>query len=350
MSAELDINNISNNPEDWMKAFQQMEAEAASPANADKEEKQDPKTDETQEKKPDATDESAKQGNDKKPDDDQEGVDKQEPEPEGVATKDGKHVIPYSVLKSERDKASRAESLLKESQQKVADLEAKLQTNTSGTNNGESVRAGDQNQATEELSAEDLEALKEDFPTVYKAYQAAMARTAQLESKLTPVEQSVKDIEQESRNAEREAAQEAIDAVPKIAHIQATDPEAFALAQQFDQTLRNQSFWADKPLAQRFEKVAEMVENALGKTIDVPGNNKTNSMSAEDTAKAARAKAESMAKASKSNVPTSLSEFPAGTPPATDERSALENMTPLQLAEKFAGMSEEQMNEYLQSL
>ncbi|QOJ19496.1 MAG: hypothetical protein HRU77_01560 [Gammaproteobacteria bacterium] len=347
MSTEFDINNVSDDPEEWMKAFNQLEAGEALPPDADKEQKQETKTEETQESKSDAND-SVKQDNDKKPDNDQVG--EQNNEPDGVATKDGKHVIPYSVLKSERDKAARAEQLLKETQQKLADLEAKQQANASGTNTGENVRADDQNQATEDLSAEDLEALKEDFPTVYKAYQAAMAKTAQLEAKLNPVEQSVKEMEEVSQRTTKQDVQDAIDAVPKIAHIQATDAEAFELAQQFDKTLRNQPFWEDKPLTERFNKVAEMVENALGRTIEVPGSNKTNSMSAEQMAKAARDKAASMAAASKSNVPTSLSEFPAGTHAAADERSALENMTTLQLAEKFAGMSAEQMDEYLQSL
>lgn len=270
-------------------------------------------------------------------------------EPEGVATKDGKHVIPYSVLKSERDRASRAEQVAQELKDRIAALEAQVQQGNQGAKEGEGARTDQPIPNASDLSEEDLEALKEDFPTVYKAVMASMAYAKTLEDKLKPVERSVQEDAAERVRTERETVQEAIDAVPKMAHIQASNAQAFELAKQFDGALRAQANWADKPLAERFNKVIEMVEAALG-PIDVPGSTPAPQPSAADLRKAAQATAAQAAKATRTNVPTSLSEFPVGDPAAQDEREAAEQLSPLQLAEKFASMTPDQMDAYFQTL
>ncbi len=92
-----------------------------------------------------------------------------------------------------------------------------------------------------------------------------------------------------------------------------------------------------------------MVEATLGQ-IDLPGTQQTSQPNAEDLRKAAQAKAQQNAKATHTNVPTSLSEFPAGQHAAQDEREAAENLSTLQLAEKFASMTPDQMDAYFQTL
>jgi hypothetical protein len=176
-----------------------------------------------------------------------------------------------------------------------------------------------------------------------------MAAAKALESKLQPVEETVRNAEAERERTAAESVQDAIDSVPKLAHIQATNKDAFELAKQFDATLRTQSAWANKPLNERFAKVAEMVERAIG-PIELPGSTQKASPSAEDLAKAAKVKAEQAAKASRTNVPTSLSEFPAGQHAAQDEREAAEQLTHQQLAEKFSSMNADEMDAYFRSL
>lgn len=333
MGIELDLNTLSDNPEDLQKVFEQLEAggepTAAAPTDPEKaQSKDDPANNDPQQ---------AEQG---KADNEDDAA--------GVATKDGKHVIPYSVLKSERDRASRAEQIARDAQERVADLEQQLQAGNQGANNGEGARTDLQPPAASDLSADDLEALKEDFPTVYKAVMASMAAAKALETKLQPVEDSVRSAAAERERSATETVQDAIDSVPKLAHIQATNAEAFEMAKQFDTMLRGHPAWGDKPLAERFIKVTEMVESAIG-TIDLPGS-KQASPSAKDLARAAKAKAEQDAKASRTNVPTSLSEFPAGQHAAQDEREAAEQLTHQQLAEKFASMNADQMDAYFRSL
>jgi hypothetical protein len=335
MELNLDANNLPTNPEDLMKVFEQLEAggepKAAEPEPVESKES------EVKENPKDQDDQKAEQGQSEP-----------EGEPQGIATKDGKHVIPYSVLKSERDRASRAEQLATEMRERVAALEAAVQAASQGAKDGERARTDANEQTVSDLSSDDLEALKEDFPTVYKAVQAAMAKAAQLEAKLQPVEESVRSAEAEQARTATETVQDAIDAVPKLAHIQATNAEAFELAKQFDATLRTQSAWSGRTLQERFAKVADMVEAALG-PIDLPGN-KATSPSAEELKAAAKAKADAAVKAGRTNVPTSLSEFPVGQHAAQDEREAAEGMTALQLAEKFSAMTAEQMDAYFRTL
>lgn len=332
---ELDMN--TTDPEQLAKVFEQLEAgeaptvnEPTPPAAATEDRtKNDPAQTEQQEAKQGQTD--------------------PEQEPAGVATKDGKHVIPYSVLKSERDRASRAEQLANEMKERVTALEAMVQSGSQGAKSGESARTEQQQPNVSDLSNEDLEALKEDFPTVYKAVMASMAAAKALESKLQPVEESVRNAEANEARSAQETVQDAIDSVPKMAHIQATNAEAFELAKQFDAMLRNQNAWADKPLTERFAKVTEMVEAALG-PINLPGGEPTSQQSTESLKAAAKAKADAAAKASRTNVPTSLSEFPVGQHAAQDEREEAENLTALQLADKFASMSPDQMDAYFRTL
>lgn len=277
------------------------------------------------------------------------GQQQEEREPDGVATKDGKHVIPYSVLKSERDRAARAEQIAREAQERLEALQAQLAAGSQGANNGEGARTNQQQPTVSDLSTEDLQTLQEDFPTVYKAVMASMAAAKALEAKLAPVEESVRNAEADQARSAQETVQDAIDSVPKLAHIQANNAEAFELAKQFDATLRTQSAWADKPLSERFSKVMEMVESTIG-PIEVPGSQKATSQNVGDLKKAAMAKAEQVAKSNRSNVPTSLSEFPAGQHAAQDEQEAAEQMTALQLAEKFSTMTPDQMDAYFRNL
>lgn len=334
--ATLDLN--TTDPVELAKAFEQLES-GTTPEVKTPEPAPDPAPDNVQTKETKQPDQPA----------DTQGQQDQDKDPDGVLTKDGKHVIPYSVLKSERDRASRAEQLAREAAERVAALEAQVKQATEGAKTGESARTEQVQPNVSDLSAEDLEALKEDFPTVYKGVMAAMSHAKALEAKLSTVEQSVRNSEATQARSAQETVQDAIDSVPKMAHIQATNPEAFDLAKQFDASLKVQAKWADKPLTERFAKVAEMVEAALG-PIELPGQQTSSQPSAVDLKAAAKAKADAAAKASRTAVPTSLSEFPAGQHAAQDEREAAESMTHLQLAEKFSRMSADEQDAYFRTL
>lgn len=341
MTAVFDIENLqTDNPEALLEAFTHLE-NGAEPKPAEPKTEtpptETPPADGAIKNEPEGT--TTQQGNQAGQQDD--------PEPQGVATKDGKHVIPYTVLKGERERAIRAEQLLQEAQQRLAELQTQPAGNQ-GAKPGESART-EPNSFASDLSPEDLELLKEDFPTVYKAIKAAEAQFQLLESKLQPVENSVRQAEAERVKSVTESVQDAIDSIPKLSHIQATDPEAFNLAVQFDAALRDQPAWTGKSFAERFQKATEMVEAAIGE-IKVPGQVPPAQKTPEQLKAEALQAAAKAAKTNRTNVPTSLSEAPAGIPAAQDERQAADEMSPLQLAEKFASMTPDQMDAYFRTL
>ncbi len=335
---DLDLENLSDDPEALAAAFAALESG------------EEPKTKEpAPEPDKEVQNENKQVVEDKQQDDKQTAVEP-EKDADGIATNDGKRIIPYGVLKSERERRQRAEEMAQEMQERVAKLEAMVQQQVNqGAKTGEAARTNDFPTAENQLSQDDIEALKEDFPTVYKAVMASMAAAKALEAKLEPVEQVVQQEQQERAKSAAETVQDAIDSVPKLAHIQASNNEAFQLAREFDATLRKQAAWQDKPLSERFEKVVQMVEAALG-PIDLPNQPSTSQPTAEQLKAAAKAKADQQARANRSNVPTSLSEAPAGQHAAQDEREEAENLTALQLAEKFATFTPEQMDAYFRNL
>ena len=274
-------------------------------------------------------------------------ADDEESKAEGIATADGKHIIPITVLKVTRKELSEEKGLRAAAETRIKELEAIVAAASQGAKQGESARTSTEGLG-QDLSAEELESLKEDFPTVYKAVMTAKAKAEALEAKLKPVEERERATEAERERMNREAVQDAIDSVPKLAYLQSGNPEAFELAKRFDAQLLSIPAWSDKPMSERFAKVAEMVESAIG-AIELPGNppsKSTSSPSAAELAKAAKARAAEVAKKGAS-VPTSLSEFPAGLAPAADEQEMLENISPVELGRKLAGMTPEQLDAYL---
>lgn len=269
----------------------------------------------------------------------------QEPEarePEGIATKDGKHVIPYSVLQSERTRAAQAERELQEARTQLAAL------TSAATEPKPTAKTGAPADTTE-ISKEDeerLALLEEDFPTVAAELKATRAAMKAMQAQIAQQQQSTEEIAAQRAAHTAMTVQEAIDSVPKLAHIQSANPEAFELAQQFDNTLRDRADWAGKPMSERFAKVIELVEASLG-AIAIPGH--TSPPAAQDPEAVKAAAAAKVASAPKA-VPTSLSQFPAGEPVATDEVAAMEQMTPVQLAAKMARMNPDQLEAYFAKL
>jgi hypothetical protein len=338
---EIDLNSIPDNPEDALRLLAAIEAgdqAAPTPAAADP-------AAPVEDKSKAASEPSSTTQQTTEPTEDQAGV----------ATKDGKHVIPYSVLATTRERATRAEQALQEMTTRAAALEQSLRATAQGANTGAAARAADAvtADATERMSDADLEALKDDFPTVYKAMKVSMDRAAALEAQVREQAGFRQEVEAASQHSVEETIQDAIDSNPKLAHIQANDQAAFNLAQQLDDTLKNTPAWANRPMSERFAKVLEMVEQANG-PIELPGSKSTQQTppaTAADLKAAAKAAAAAQAKANTAaSVPTSLSEFPVGEPPAQTEMQALETMSQFQLAEKLARMTPDQMDAYLARL
>ena len=113
--------------------------------------------------------------------------------PQGVQAKDGQHIIPYSVLERERDRATRAE-------QTAQALTARIQQLESGKPAAAS-EAGEANAGA--MTEEDLAQLDQDLPGVAKMLRAQMATI----SALTGTVQNLKN-EQEVQAQNREQSQQ----------------------------------------------------------------------------------------------------------------------------------------------
>lgn len=353
-SLEIDLNNIPDDPSEAMKLFESLERGIEPTAAAPAPTPAAPATPDPVAAPVAAAAQAPVQAAPEQSTPQNPAAQAADPEPAGVATKDGKHVIPYSVLTDARDRATRAEAAITEANEKVAALERSLQAVANGANPGAAPLAAQPAAASAPaMSDADLDALKEDFPTVYNALKAQQAYLAALEAQVKEGVNFRSEVEAATQRSVEETVQDAIDANPKLAFIQSKDTDAFALAQQFDDTLKNAPGWRNRPMSERFAKVIEMVEQTNGAiTLPAPASKQepTPTTAVADLKAQAKAAAAAAATAAKTGVPTSLSEFPVGDPPAQTETQALEQMSQQQLAEKFMRMTPDQQNAYFASL
>lgn len=256
-----------------------------------------------------------------------------EQKPDGVLAKDGKHVIPYSQLESARARATAAETLANEQAAEIERLKA------------EKTPAANAEQP-DMLTEDELAALEADSPTLAKtlrAQQAAYSKLAEQVEKLAANQQTQVDKQETEVKSE---IQTAIDANPVLAGWQtAEDQTIWAEASRFDKALRESPKYKDVPFAERFAKVVELTQSALG--LEAPKPAEQVVLTPEQIKAAAAAK---LKEKEKSSVPLTLSSIPGGAPPAVDERDKVEQMPIHALGQQFLGMSKEQMEAYLTSL
>lgn len=258
----------------------------------------------------------------------------EEAKPEGVLAKDGKHVIPYSQLESARQRAATAEELAREQAARIAALEAKSKP-VEGAQ-------------TDMLTEEELAVLEADSPTLAKTLRGQQAMIRRLSE---TVQGLAEQREAEVEKTEAEIAteiQSAIDANPTLAGWQtAEDQSMWDRAAKFDQVLRADPLYANKPFADRFAKVVEMTNAAVGAEESPKEETPAVVPKPEDVKAQAEAKLKAAAKAAK---PTSLSQIPGGAPPAVDEKEKLEQMSPTAMGQLFLSMTPEQREAYLSNL
>ncbi len=256
-----------------------------------------------------------------------------EAEAQGIATRDGQHIIPYAVLALTRQRASQAEERARALEAEVAELRNK----TSRTN-----EAAPAKQSDPAITPDPLDELAEDFPILTEEAKKQRVVVSKLQQELHQTQEKLNQIQQATQQRteaeQRLIVQTAIDSVPKLAFIQENDEAKFKLAQQFDQSLMNQPEWAERPLAERYKKVMELVEAASGVVV-LPGQ--TSSKDASAVIEQAKAKP---------TVPTSLSNLPPGAAVAHDELAAIESLGALGLQQKMASMSLDQIDAFLANI
>ena len=214
--------------------------------------------------------------------------------PAGIASKNGKHVLPFHVLQAERRRADEAARRAEQLERELADLKAGKKPE----------------EPAEVLTEEEVEQMEQDFPEHGKKLRAVFERARELEQKVGKAEP------EDQRQADASnPIQDAIDQIPMLLDWQVTDPEKFGRAQELDDVLKKSPKWKDKPLSDRFAHVARMV----AEEYDIPVDDEPSAKTSQATHQRKDPKAV-IANASRTR-PNTLSDFKGGaTPDIQDTR------------------------------
>lgn len=240
-----------------------------------------------------------------------------------IASKDGKHTIPYSVLASEREKRRAAEQAARELQERIAAAES-----------GRSA-----SDATEQ-SDDELEQMAKDFPAVGRL----LEHTRELESRLNAVAKHL-EAEGAARNqAEVDRVRAAVDANPVLLHWEQHDPERWAAAIEADQRLQVSPAHQRLSLEDRLQKAVEAVELFMGPDQTAPAYSKPQIRTTQKPAASLAARKPIAA------TPRTLSDIPGGAVPSTDPLEEFASISAAELGARMAGMDIEKIEALLNRL
>ena len=242
------------------------------------------------------------------------------PKVAGVASKDGKGVLPYQALQAARRDARRAETRAERAERELAEARQQIAD----------MKAGKTPEA--EVTEEDVQRMEADFPEEGRKMRVLFER-AQAAAAATPDRGRPADDEPDL------TAQEAIDEVPLLLEWQTSDPEKFARAVEHDAVLMKSPKWADKPVVDRFTEAARRTADEYD--IEFPEPRASTSASAAPAA----AKPNPAATAQRKH-PETLSDFKGGSI-ADHGTLDVKRATPADLLGHMQGWSDEQIEAHL---
>lgn len=265
----------------------------------------------------------------------------QEQQPAGVASKDSKHVIPYEELRSTRERAARAEIMVQE-------LTGKLEAMASEIQAGQAIKTRDLADIVDESM---LVNLREESPEIAGVIDKLIERNQTLAEQAHSAHAATAGTERETRVQAVISVEDAINAVPKLAHVRATDPDTFTAIAALDTTLGRQAAWKDRPLSDRFDAAVRMYETANG-NIELPGQQVKKELPAQQLSADTNARvAAALAKAdAATSGPSTLSDIPGGQLAAESTQDALTELSSTALTERFMSMSPDQIEAELARL
>lgn len=234
----------------------------------------------------------------------------------GVASKDGKHVLPFAVLKGAREEAAAARKAREAAEAKAAELERQI----------EDLKAG---KKPEDDDFGDLSELASDFPVVEKLAEAVKSLREQVKTlKATPAQ-----VEEEPSG---NPVQDAIDSVPTLLEWQMADREKFARAVEHDKVLQTSPKWKDKPLEERFAEAARRTAEEFDEVIEEPETPKptVKKTSLDEAVKTAPRK-----------PPNTLSDFKASAP--SEKTDDIRGLSPQKALNRFDRMTDAEIEAYL---
>lgn len=188
----------------------------------------------------------------------------------GVLTKDGKHLMPYSVVQNLRHTTQTQAQRIAELQTALEKAEAEKQAQAEGTSTAQSQAQADA--ALLEFTDDELADL-EAIPAAAKLVKSVQMLQARLNE--APPASAPADADPETPPANRDAIQAAIDAMPLLATWQSKGGELWDKSVQLDVELRSDPQWAGKPMSERFAEVQRRVASDYG--FPIPSTPRGNS-------------------------------------------------------------------------
>lgn len=328
------------------------------PATTDKvsegDKEKDGKAEEEAKAKADA-DEKAKLDAQAKADADAKAAaDAKEEEGAGVATKDGKHIIPFSVLEAERQKSAQAEADAVVARKEAA--EAKVQLEEALKEKGVVVKTGDQPSTLADLDAAIAE-VKDEAPWMVPALEKMRGLLAASETRAKEAEGAIAAIHQQQQADSNKELGDAIANNPAITlwiSQGKEKPMLWADAIKFDNQLRENPEWAEKSTTDRLKKVAELVASVHGKAVLPPGYDPSSVEKQTPVVDATKAidatKAKELADKALKDAPTAavtLSDIPGGEAVDTDPMENIEKQSIAQLGSMLMNMNPQQVQAWL---
>jgi hypothetical protein len=259
-----------------------------------------------------------------------------------IATRDGKHTIPFEVLDSTRkreaearERATNAEAELESVRQEIARLK---EGGNPEANDGKKVKPSI-TELDERIASIEQEG---SAPFLAETFKLMRDQLVEAQERARVIEERS---EQEKQQRSRSEVDEAISNNPTLTYWAELKPDVFARAVKYDNDLRDDPVWANKPIAERFIKVVELTTTLLGKEVLPSSSAPTKpSMPAADPAKTKQ-----LAEAALKNAPPavgSLSDIPGD----AIEGSALETVEKqsiAQLGTNLMNMTPEKLQAWL---
>lgn len=258
----------------------------------------------------------------------------------GVSTKDGKGVIPYTVLKETRAKAS---TLQQENEWLKEQLEQLTQGTPAPAKQEEVPASVDDMDAKIQNLRTRAAAMADDFPEladVLTQNADLLAETRKQMLAIAGAYQSDRDAQQQDEQKTISATvQEAIDQIPALAAWQSAQGAEWELALEQDRILRQRPEWADKTFDERFAKVTELVGVLMPGSVPKVDPPPVPSKSPSSEQPGAR----------KAPV-NSLSDIPGGVLEGRTPVEQVDGMSAAALGNKMLSMTPDQLQDYLSTL
>lgn len=277
---------------------------------------------------------------------------KSKDEADGIATPDGKRIIPFSVLKSEQQQRAAAEADAVAARKEAADATAKLEQALKGQ--GVVLKTDIEGVASMEELDKAIAEVKDEAPWMVPALETVRKLLAGSEARAQKAEDEITAMHTASQVDANKEVGDAIANNPAITLWMSQSKENPALWQDAidqDNRLRKIPEWAAKPASERLTKVAELVAAVHGKSVLPPGYDPTSvGKPAVDTKAIDAIKAKEIATRALRDAPTAavtLSDIPGGEALDTDPLDVAEKQSIVSMGSMFMNMSPEKQKAWL---